>query len=200
VLRYEYGIGGEVIHRGYYCPSPIIDVIHGNCTRGRSVKKKPQKEPSYVFGFDKQNRLVTVEQRDTNEKEFLLYRENVVQSLMYDVFCGYSHIINISECVYDEQGRIREYSKLKYDFLGLKSDDLYKEVYEYKNDQLIVRVVEYNKFGGRKAYIRDEKYYFCISNGYIDSYHIVHYEDGKIKPSMWDGHVFKVNKKRKIIP
>lgn len=34
----EYGRGGEFFHRGYYCPSPILDIIVGNANRGKLIK------------------------------------------------------------------------------------------------------------------------------------------------------------------
>jgi len=33
VVREEYSLGGYALHRGYYCPSLIDDIIIGGCNR-----------------------------------------------------------------------------------------------------------------------------------------------------------------------
>ena len=38
VMYKEYALNGETIHRGYYCPSPIRDIVISNCNRGRLLK------------------------------------------------------------------------------------------------------------------------------------------------------------------
>ena len=38
VYSYKYGIGGQNLHRGWYCPSIIYDIVIGNASRGRIVK------------------------------------------------------------------------------------------------------------------------------------------------------------------
>ena len=49
VVRTEYARGGETIHRGYYCPSPVYDIIVGGASRGRLLKdmKRVKKNPDY---------------------------------------------------------------------------------------------------------------------------------------------------------
>ena len=48
VLRKEYSVGGEVMHRGYYCPNPIGDIIIDNAKRGRLLKRLTERsKPSY---------------------------------------------------------------------------------------------------------------------------------------------------------
>ena len=39
VVRREQSSGGECMHRGYYCPSIIEDIVIGNIKRGRLIKK-----------------------------------------------------------------------------------------------------------------------------------------------------------------
>lgn len=41
IIRFEYAKGGESIHRGYYCPSLVYDLVVGNVKRGRLYKRKP---------------------------------------------------------------------------------------------------------------------------------------------------------------
>jgi ferredoxin-thioredoxin reductase catalytic subunit len=66
VARFEYSKGGETIHRGYHCPSLVLDLIVGNAKRGRLLKRKPEfGKYSYEYGFDIENRLIRV--RGVNE-------------------------------------------------------------------------------------------------------------------------------------
>lgn len=49
---YQYTIGGETLHRGYYCPSLIKDIVIGNCNRGRLVRNtKKAKKITYEYGI-----------------------------------------------------------------------------------------------------------------------------------------------------
>lgn len=41
IIKVEYTKGGETIHRGFYCPSLVKDLIVGNLKRGKLLKKKP---------------------------------------------------------------------------------------------------------------------------------------------------------------
>ena len=69
-MRIEYSVGESALHRAYYCPSLILDIIHGNTKRGRATKKKPI-GTDYVYGFDCENRLITVDRG--NQRETILY-------------------------------------------------------------------------------------------------------------------------------
>ena len=73
VTRLEYGIIGDNshIHRGYYCPSPVLDIVVGGVKRGRVSKKFPKKEPDTIFGFNAQDQLVIIEWSEC--KEFVLW-------------------------------------------------------------------------------------------------------------------------------
>lgn len=48
------GKGDECIHRGYYCPSLIKDIVIGNCKCGGIIKRrtaKSERDLSYEYGF-----------------------------------------------------------------------------------------------------------------------------------------------------
>lgn len=86
VTKFEYSKGGEVMHRGYYCPSPIFEYIYGNVKRGRLLKRKPDfGKFSYEYGFNKDGRLIRV--KGVNEfttpnshfdEEYLIYDQDIV--------------------------------------------------------------------------------------------------------------------------
>lgn len=114
VVRKEYGRGGEVIHRGFYCPSPVQDIIVGNCNRGKLVKN-PRKQPDYEFGFDRDDRLILVKQFCVYNNnippttELLFYDSDEVNSILYQKDDKYSfRISQLTRCVY-ENGSIKTY-------------------------------------------------------------------------------------------
>ncbi|MEW9669863.1 hypothetical protein [Ammoniphilus sp. 3BR4] len=136
ILKFEYSKGGEVLHRGYYCPSPVLDLIVGNAKRGRLLKRKPDfGKYSYEYGFDMENRLIRV--RGVNEfttpdsrydEEYLIYNKNIVIGLGFD---NMGQINTVSRCTYDN-GNIVKY---EYCVCGLQEyADLYYEDYFYKNN------------------------------------------------------------------
>ena len=53
VNTYQYAVGGELLHRGYYCPSPVKDIVMGNCNRGKMIKHpiKFEQKMMYEYGF-----------------------------------------------------------------------------------------------------------------------------------------------------
>ena len=136
VYRREYAIGGEAIHRGYYCPSPVLDIVVGNCKRGKLLKRK-QKESKYTYEylFDKNDKLVLVCKYDYNlvslekwQVELLIYQDNEVIAFEYDL--NNSEITCISQCVYEEE-RIVEYSRML-----MYSEEIQIERFEYENKLL----------------------------------------------------------------
>ena len=59
--RYEYCCGSRGgIHRGYYCPSLIEDIVVGGVNRGRRVIH-PRSNYQFRYGFDSDNRLSVAE-------------------------------------------------------------------------------------------------------------------------------------------
>ena len=114
VVRYEYGRGGETLHRGYYCPSLISDIVIGNQKRGNLLKRKTKKPADYIFGFDEKDHLIMVKHyfsRDIWSLE-MIYREES-EEIGVTVFSGEDTSFILSRCVYDRD-RIMEYD-LFYD-------------------------------------------------------------------------------------
>ncbi|MCF2941899.1 hypothetical protein L1N85_26625 [Paenibacillus alkaliterrae] len=147
VVRLEYSKGGETIHRGYYCPSPVLDLIVGGKKRGRLFKKKIPEfgSYSYEYGFDKDDRLIRV--KGINEfttpnsrfdEEYLIYRKNIVYGVEFD-HLGKLHVV--SKCAYNN-GNIIKYEQ---SVCWMEIDaDLYYEEYTYENNKLSEVHVFYN--------------------------------------------------------
>lgn len=60
ITHMKYGVGGLNLYRGYYNPSPILDLVVGNCSRGRLTKKYNVNVDDYLYGFDHDNNLIFV--------------------------------------------------------------------------------------------------------------------------------------------
>lgn len=138
IVSFEYSKGGETIHRGYYCPSPIYDLIVGNAKRGRRLKRKPEfGKYSYEYGFNKDGLLVGI--KGVNEfttpvshfdEEYLIYNKDIVYSVE---FTNTGQLDVVSKCTYDN-GNIVKYER---SLVVLNEHaDLWFEKYHYKNKRL----------------------------------------------------------------
>ena len=57
----EYSKGGESTHRGYYCPSPVIDLLIGNVSRGRLLKRRPAVNYDYIYCLNEARQIIMVD-------------------------------------------------------------------------------------------------------------------------------------------
>ncbi|WP_227936421.1 hypothetical protein [Alkalihalobacillus deserti] len=147
VVRLEYSKGGETIHRGFYCPSLVQDIVVGGAKRGRLFKKKIPEfgNYSYEYGFDKDGRLLRIKGMhefstpDSGfDEEFLLYNGNVVYGLE---FTHIGELELVSRCFYDN-GKLLKYERSQ---CGMeKFADLHYEEYTYDNNRLTEVALFYN--------------------------------------------------------
>lgn len=192
VIYQQYGVGGTCIHRGYYCPSLIADIIVGNVSRGKLTKKLlVGAKPDYMFGFDTDGYLRVVRQAD--RCEYIIYQ---AESEIGIALSNHGDVETISECKYKEDELI-SYSWGLYDPLKGDISEFVKEEYTYLPNQLVVNWFRLFNSCEVRTY-QHNKYSFELENGYLASYKIEQFS-GKTKiASAWDGHVFKVAKKRRI--
>ena len=85
VVRREQATGGETMHRGFYCPSIVEDIIIGNVNRGRIIKRLVKQPITYTYGFDNSNRLVTVIRHTKigDIYEYIMYIDNIQYGVKY---------------------------------------------------------------------------------------------------------------------
>ncbi len=104
VVRWEYGRGGFVSPRGYYYPCPVTDLYVGGFSRGRLLKRlKGANPPDYIFGFNSQNHLVTVEHYTVEgyyQQEAIFYEGNVSQGIRFQNSNIGLYILDARKCVY----------------------------------------------------------------------------------------------------
>lgn len=110
VVRHQYARGGQTLHRGFYCPSPIRDIVIGNSHRGNLYKTRPRtRKPSFTYGFDGQGKLITTES-DSYGKEIILYTGGASVGISFSSHDQYgSSVETISLCEYDMAGKILRY-------------------------------------------------------------------------------------------
>lgn len=195
VDHYQYAVGGEGLHRGYYCPSLIRDIVVGNCNRGRLVKdlKRTRQNISYEYGFcnGKLQLVIYYANKEIYEIEYIsYYGEKQIGYTFDNTFT----LKRVSECVY-KNNKLMSYLLVDADsvepFVGIE-----KEVYEYDNGVMCSATI-YLMYA--LNFCRHEKYIFTHDkDGFLSSYKIIEYVDGKEKEDFyWKDHWFKVYKKRK---
>lgn len=107
-VRKEYSNNESGMYRGYYCPSPVDDLIIGGCRRGKLLKRITKRtNPDKEYLFDSDNRLVAVNSLldwKAVRTEVLIYEDNLVTGIDIDNYDN--SIIELSECIYDSDNKI----------------------------------------------------------------------------------------------
>lgn len=162
----KQGNGGLVVHRGYFLPSLILDIVVGGSNRGK-LYKRHSNNPAFTFYFDIDNRLVAVRSYDM---EFITYHGNTSIGVTYNETLG--TLEAISECEYNEQGQIVKYVLARCDYKG-KIDEYYKEIYTYTPDKMIVVSSDFNEdtiFKKGEITVNIHQYTFTVKDGYLTEY------------------------------
>ena len=117
-LRRKYGKGGEMLHRGALCPSPIYDLVIGNVRRGRVLMQPPKDaQPDYVYYFCGDKLRIADKYDDALgrcTREYLLYQKHTVIAPRYCVLDmpWHGEMEGLSVCEYQEDGRIHSWMDL----------------------------------------------------------------------------------------
>lgn len=194
VVSEQYGFGGECLHRGYYCPSLILDIVVGNLKRGRVQRHKSNiKHHTYTYKFNNENKLIFIEQSDSYE--FVFCHEQYEFGI--GVFKDDMQIQYISECQYDG-AKIKSYIFCLWNPYEKEIVELAEENYEYSHNKLHVDLSRICKSG--LSCVEDyEQFTFSVVNGFLVSYTVQYCDsNGHEKESVYNNHIFKVKLKRKI--
>lgn len=138
VVREEVSTGGESHSRGYYSPSPVIDLVIGNYKRGKLLMRPSKRSRiDFTYGFDADNRLrlITQNLRDTGRstQEVMVYEENRVLGLNIDRWPENRplDIFAITEEKYSD-GKLMSFSTLNIH--GLRESDAFEHTRYYKEE------------------------------------------------------------------
>lgn len=140
IVSKKYGVGGEVFHRGYFCPSPVEDLVIGNAHRGKLIKEINQKV-THIYSYDVFGRLVEIETTGSIiDKEYIWYDDNVQYSVIISGVNRNASLISTSRCIYDNDKLI------KYEFTTVLLETLENgDVVDYKIADISVEEYFYNQ-------------------------------------------------------
>lgn len=191
IKRKEYSSGGELLPRGFYCPSPIYDIVTGNCTRGRLLKRiTSRSKPAYEYCFDKYGKLIIVNHLYENCSEILEYNDNIVTGITFSKEKNIE-ITSVIECKYDDNKRIISFIRAVSSYHDCCMDQLEKEYYVYNQIGLYkAEAFDYldNEQSGILNYYR---YVFEHDNdGYLKEY--------RVETSSFENDTYKISVKRKV--
>ena len=184
----QYGTGGTLIHRGYFCPSHIIDIVVGNVSRGRLSKKPGRKPVDYIYGFDNSNHLITI--KKSHSREFLIYQKESVLGISVSKDGTYT----ISETTYDEYKRLLVYSVYYGQFSNIV--EFRRESYLYEESTFIVNMYHYSNYLLLHPILEHNRYLFIQNADKVISYTFEEYHQGERIASIWDGHIFAIPSKK----
>ena len=177
IVREELASNADFfLPRGYYCPSPVLDLIVGNCKRGKILKRltsRSRVSHRYIYG---DQGLMIIEYigdkgiTDCCNREYLLREELKTIGVSFD---RAGRINQVSEELF-EDGRITDYFRARFN--GLDGNyRLYHsdhEQYSYDERGLCQCNFKYASHGYWPV-INRETYIFNRANGYLQSYYSV---------------------------
>lgn len=173
-ISFKYGIGGiNLPARGYFCPSLIMDIVVGNCSKGRIVSKpKNTTRHDFKYGFTENDELVYIESFYEGKKvssEYILREKNTVTGF---TFTDKNILVNYSREEYIK-GRLISYSLVFYDEIFGTAYSLHNETYNINKVRMMASIFDYEpKREKLSSSCRGEYYYFNIDNeGYLSSYY-----------------------------
>lgn len=165
-LDVKYARGGEILHRGYFCPSPVFDIVIGGASRGRLLKTQKSAATADYCYFFKKDKLVRVDSyavfegkgRVLYSREFIQRDGNIEVALLYEFWAGNLIILRgMTICEYVPQRKPKQSSEklLRYihvfgypyyaEEIGMpfskalsKSLIIREETYSYNSDGLLV--------------------------------------------------------------
>ncbi len=175
----------STLHRGYYCPSPIIDLVMGGVTRGKILKRPTKRSHiSYRYFFNSESKLAYIQNYgarvDLTATEYIIHDEGCIYgiTLLDGVPCA------VSEERYERQ-RIISYTHISFacrkkdeDFL-VTNKLISFEKYAY--DDLKICLWDFASADVKRNYIDHQKYIFTDGNEGIRRYAPVNPMTGQVE-------------------
>lgn len=192
VVREEFCTGSDMM-LGYYCPSPVFDLITGNVHRGKILKRITKRsKPCMQYGFSESGRILTFVELATEDIKaydvcgFAVYEECKTTYICFRKLEEKAELEWIVQAEYDEQGRIVRYTTGTFG-----GSEISEEIYTYSENGMEMVTL-----------------WACMSDGSAsqDEYKLHHDNDGyltgyeALNNDYWKGHIFEIakSKRRKI--
>lgn len=189
----KYTCGGLVLPRGYFCPSPILDLVVGGGNRGRIVKDPNRYDSKEIttYWFDKDQHLCLIE-RPWKDRELIIREGSVELGILKDT---HGLLLKVSRCVYDS-GRLVLYERGLCNSESLKVSFLEKETYCYGEKGLTFSTwFRYSE----KNQIEKTVFQFDHSpEGYLSKYRITEHQTMNRSDNPWEGQEFTITQHRRV--
>lgn len=128
--RVECAINGNM-HRGVYCPSPVLDLFIGGLTRGKILKRvSAASRITHKYCFNKQDQILYAESLLLDGyKEYILHEDNYIWGITVD---SLGHLCALSEECYQEgKLKIYNYAEVSNDKEQIDCYQMHSEEYFY---------------------------------------------------------------------
>ena len=210
VTTEKYGIGGGMMYRGYYCPSPILDIVIGNINRGRLSKRIVEgKKDVFKYGFNVDNNLILVEfipdvpkyvdVLDFISTEVIIRDGETELGIVFKIWKGELRLEQLSESVY-RNNRIVSFVYCCYSGFQNRVDIYEKEEYVYSDEGLdFAHRYDFRNHETAPSLTHYEYRFKHDDEGYLSQYAVIEHPDSlRRKEPAWDGHMYDVKRKRKV--
>lgn len=202
VNDFKYGKGGCLIHRGYFCPSPIRDVIIGNAKRGRLLRQHRSTDIiDYKYGFDSNKMLRMIVYIQKRKNEFVFYDNSTELSVVYD---KNNNVAQVSECIY-AFGKIISYAMGLFDEYTKRIREFYCENYIYSLDGIskadictLYPKLDLDMFSANTYYSHQVFHFEHDIDGYLSSYSESIFDENQGVFLRNQSHKNEVSVKRKV--
>lgn len=199
--REEYTVNSRYLHRGYYCPSPFLDILIDNTRKGK-LRAGPakRKKISNRYLYDSEDKLFLVESYVPNRfdlsREFIWSENNKRYGLL---FYESGELFGISIEIFD-YGKLQNYMILYcrkdfssaevlqamkpkgelFSFKGVSMSYAYYETYVYRDDSVVQWDLSHvmNHAGYKiSQLVFHDRYVPTYENGEVVDFKHVRYED-----------------------
>ncbi len=160
-IRNEYASGGECIHRGFYCPSPVLDKLVGGCNRGKKINK-PRANSRYYYKYyiNDKNKIIRSDKYEDGrclETEFIILESNKTYGITFSTQDHLTGLLSLEQ--YSDRGILDKYITVLPDlYTGRENHNIYSAE-KYKYDEYdILQGVTYATGIPNMNLITEEKY------------------------------------------
>ena len=153
----------STLHRGFYCPSPVRDLVVDNEIRGSLLAAAP--EDGFVYTLNDKGALVLCEEYrkgNLQQREFLLRDRELVYGFSW---LPSGELVNMSRERY-ENGKLVEYV-----YAGCDPEDAQCFVEDYHYDALGLESSEHCCYEIQTGIVRQWRYLFERENGMLTAYY-----------------------------
>lgn len=164
--------GTSDLHRGFYCPSLVYDIVIGNVKRGKPLKRMTTRSKQYyIYGFDQNDQMVWCKVYYSGihtYTEYFIYEGNSRYGFMLDK----QNCLHVATQEQFENGKIVSFLYgLCCGFGGeLVWNELRQEDYHYDGNGL--QFCDWFCMRPMLLRLEHERYMFERENGYLKRYYV----------------------------